>query len=50
MRVLMNRFHHGAPDSLLAALPKDDAKAVNALEVTSQEPAQVVVYPSEFLK
>jgi len=46
----MNRFHHGAPDSLLAALPQETAKAVVDLNVISPDPAQVVVYPSEFLQ
>lgn len=50
MRVLMNRFHLGAPDSFLAALPQEAAKQVLDQEVTSQSPAQVVVYPAELLK
>lgn len=49
LRVLINRFHQGAPESLLTALSKAEAQDVLAHTISSIEAPQVIVQPSVFL-
>src|SRR4051812_19160583 len=50
MRVLMNKFHQGAPDVFLTGMPKEAAQAILHEEVTSSDPGQVVINPAELFK
>ncbi len=50
VRVLINRFHQGAPEGLLAGLPKADAENVLVHTISSPEAAQVMTQPSHFFK
>ena len=36
IRVMLNHFHQGAPDLVLSSLPKEEAKSVLDLNITSQ--------------
>jgi hypothetical protein len=49
LRVLMNRYHQGAPDALLAGLPKEGAKEVLEQDVQSSDALQVMLLPLNFL-
>ncbi len=50
MRVLINRYHQGAPEALLKGLPKGEAEHVLAHTISSAEATQVMTKPSAFLK
>lgn len=49
LRVLMNRYHQGAPSMLLEGLPKEDAQLVLDQTITSSEASQIMMRPSELL-
>ncbi|MGZ3633041.1 MAG: hypothetical protein ACXWM7_01775 [Parachlamydiaceae bacterium] len=49
LRVLMNRYHQGAPDVLLAGLPKDDAADVLAQNISSSDASKILQSPVDLL-
>lgn len=50
IRVLMNRYHQGAPSMLLDGLTKEDARLILDREISSVDPSQVIIKPNELLK
>lgn len=49
LRVLINRYHQGAPAALLASLPEKDAKLVLDQAITSADASEVILHPSELV-
>lgn len=49
LRVLMNRYHQGAPSALLEGLPAEDAKLVLDQDIISTDVSQIVIRPNELL-
>lgn len=49
LRVLMNRYHQGAPSVLLEGLREEDAQLVLDQAITSSEASQIMLRPSELL-
>jgi len=45
LKVLLNTFHPGSPQSLLKILPEEDAKAVMASETSSKQPLLALTWP-----
>ncbi|MBA3602713.1 MAG: hypothetical protein H0W50_03550 [Parachlamydiaceae bacterium] len=50
LRVLINRFHQGAPEVLLKGLSKEEAEHVLVHTISSTEASKVMTKPSAFLK
>jgi hypothetical protein len=50
LRVLLSRYHQGAPEAFLGALPKEDVKEVISQEVISQDPAQAILHSKEVIQ
>ncbi len=50
LRVLINRFHQGAPEALLKGLPAAEAEHVLVHTISLNEASQVMAKPSVFLK
>lgn len=49
LRVLINRYHQGAPVALLAGLPQEEAQLVLEQGIISSDASQVILRPSELL-
>lgn len=50
IRVMLNHFHQGAPEMVLASLPDGKAKGVLALELTSQDVPHLLNEPKELIQ
>lgn len=49
LRVMMNRYHQGAPSVFLEGLSKEDAQLVLDQEITSTDASQIIIRPNELL-
>ena len=47
LKILLNSFHPGPPQSLLKKLPQEEAKEVLSLEIATKNPALALSWPSE---
>lgn len=50
LRVMMNRYHQGAPDAFLERLNPEEAKIIAAMPISAQQPSEVLVATLELLK